>query len=54
MDIRANEDGSHDEHVSSKLDRVLEKLEKIDVWKDETDIASTDLVLTWHGRRNLR
>lgn len=34
---RPTENTHQDEPVSNKLDRVLDKLEKIDLWRDETD-----------------
>lgn len=37
FEVRTSEELNQDEPVGNKLDRVLEKLEKIDVWKDETD-----------------
>lgn len=37
LDTRPTEEAQHDEPVSSKLDCVLDRLDKFDVWKDETD-----------------
>lgn len=37
LENRPMAEAQTDEPLSNKLDRVLDKLEKIDMWKDETD-----------------
>ncbi|XP_041999909.1 uncharacterized protein LOC121749403 [Salvia splendens] len=37
LESRPNEDSHHDDSVNGKLDRLLDKMDKFDLWTDETD-----------------